>query len=169
VRITFELDGRQVSAEVPPGETLMETLRRLGAVSVKDGCANGDCGSCAVLVDGRAVTTCLLFAGQVDGRSIRTAEGLADEDGLHPLQQALLDAGGVQCGFCTPGVLVAAMDLFSRAPDPTESEIRTALEGNLCRCTGYVKIIEGVREAALRLASTSSTAPSVRTPEVHDG
>jgi aerobic-type carbon monoxide dehydrogenase small subunit (CoxS/CutS family) len=163
VRITFELDGKQVTAEVPPGETLMDTLRRLGAVSVKDGCANGDCGSCAILLDGRAVTSCLLFAGQVDGRRVRTAESLADEDGLHPLQQALLDAGGVQCGFCTPGVLVAAMDLLSRTTGPTDPEIRTALEGNLCRCTGYVKIVEGVREAAGRLAGDG------RSTEVHDG
>jgi aerobic carbon-monoxide dehydrogenase small subunit len=174
VRIAFELDGRQVTAEVPPGQTLMETLRALGAVSVKDGCANGDCGSCAVLVDGRAVTTCLLFAGQVDGRRVRTAEGLADEDGLHPLQQALLDAGGVQCGFCTPGILVAAMDLLSRTSDPSEDAIRTALEGNLCRCTGYVKIVEGVREAADRLASSAAvpaTGPASAAPtvEAHDG
>jgi aerobic carbon-monoxide dehydrogenase small subunit len=153
VRITFELDGRQLGADVDPGETLMTALRRLGAVAVKDGCANGDCGSCAVLVDGRAVTTCLLFAGQVDGRTIRTAEGLADEDGLHPLQQALLDAGGVQCGFCTPGILVAAADLLTRHPDPSEQEVRVALEGNLCRCTGYVKIVEGVLAAAATLAS----------------
>jgi aerobic-type carbon monoxide dehydrogenase small subunit (CoxS/CutS family) len=175
VRITFELDGRQVTAEAPPGETLMDTLRRLGATSVKDGCANGDCGSCAVLLDGRAVTSCLLFAGQVDGHRVRTAESLADEDGLHPLQQALLDAGGVQCGFCTPGILVAAMDLLSRTTEPTDPEIRTALEGNLCRCTGYVKIVEGVREAAGRLAGAASiagpagTTPSGQTTEVHDG
>jgi aerobic-type carbon monoxide dehydrogenase small subunit (CoxS/CutS family) len=176
VRITFELDGRQVTAEVPPGETLMDTLRQLGAASVKDGCANGDCGSCAVLVDGRAVTSCLLFAGQIDGRRVRTAESLADEDGLHPLQQALLDAGGVQCGFCTPGILVAAMDLLSRTAEPTDPEIRTALEGNLCRCTGYVKIVEGVREAAGRLAGNGAVtetaadpAPSGPNAEVHDG
>jgi aerobic carbon-monoxide dehydrogenase small subunit len=170
VRIAFELDGRQVSAEVPPGETLMETLRRLGAVSVKDGCAHGDCGSCAVLLDGRAVTACLLFAGQADGRAVRTAEGLADEDGLHPLQQALLDAGGVQCGFCTPGILTAAVDLLARTSDPSDDQIRTALEGNLCRCTGYVKIIEGVREAASRMASTATIGTgSEPTGEGHDG
>jgi aerobic carbon-monoxide dehydrogenase small subunit len=156
VRITFELDGRQVGAEVAPGETLMTALRGLGAVAVKDGCANGDCGSCTVLLDGRAVTTCLLFAAQADGRRVRTAASLADEDGLHPLQQALLDAGGVQCGFCTPGILAAAMDLLARNRDPSDDQIRTALEGNLCRCTGYVKIVEGVREAAARLASTAT-------------
>jgi aerobic carbon-monoxide dehydrogenase small subunit len=170
VRITFQLDGRQVSAEVAPSETLMTALRRLGAVSVKDGCANGDCGSCAVLLDGRAVTTCLLFAGQVDGRSVRTAASLADEDGLHPLQQALLDAGGVQCGFCTPGILAAAMDLLSRTREPSDGEIRTALEGNLCRCTGYVKIVEGVREAASRMASTATIGTATEpNPEGHDG
>jgi aerobic carbon-monoxide dehydrogenase small subunit len=118
----------------------------------KDGCGTGDCGACAVLLDGRAVTSCLLFAAQADGREVRTAAGLADEDGLHPLQQALLEAGGVQCGFCTPGVLVAAVDLLSRHPDPSEQEVRVALEGNLCRCTGYVKIVEGVLAAARTLA-----------------
>jgi aerobic carbon-monoxide dehydrogenase small subunit len=148
VRITVRIDGRKVDEEIAAGETLLELLRRRGAVAVKDGCSSGDCGSCAVLLDGRAVTSCLVFAAQAGGRAVTTAAGLADADGLHPLQQALLDAGGVQCGFCTPGVLVAAVDLLARNPDPTEHEVRVALEGNLCRCTGYVKIVEGVREAA---------------------
>jgi aerobic carbon-monoxide dehydrogenase small subunit len=155
VRITIELDGRNVTAEVQPGETLLEMLRSRGTVSVKDGCGSGDCGSCAVLLDGRAVTSCLLFAAQADGRSVRTAGGLAGPAGLHPLQRALLDAGGVQCGFCTPGVLVAAVDLLSREPDPSEAEIRIALEGNLCRCTGYVKIVEGIQAAARSLVETA--------------
>jgi aerobic carbon-monoxide dehydrogenase small subunit len=155
MRITLELDGRTVHEDVAPGETLMEFLRRRGTVSVKDGCGTGDCGACSVLLDGRAVTSCLVFAAQVDGRTVRTAEGLADASGLHPLQQALLDAGGVQCGFCIPGMLVAAMDLLSRHPDPTEAEIRAGLEGNLCRCTGYVKIVEGVRDAARSLAEAT--------------
>jgi aerobic carbon-monoxide dehydrogenase small subunit len=148
VRITLDIDGRRVAEDVAAGETLLELLRRLGSVAVKDGCSSGDCGSCAVLLDGRAVTSCLLFAAQAAGREVTTAAGLADTDGLHPLQQALLEAGGVQCGFCTPGVLVAAVDLLSRNPDPSEHEVRVALEGNLCRCTGYVKIVEGVQAAA---------------------
>jgi aerobic-type carbon monoxide dehydrogenase small subunit (CoxS/CutS family) len=148
------VDGRPVAVDVAAGETLLEVLRRHGTTAVKDGCSTGDCGACAVLLDGRAVTSCLLFAAQADGREVRTAAGLADQDGLHPLQQALLEAGGVQCGFCTPGVLVAAVDLLSRRPDPTEHEVRVALEGNLCRCTGYVKIVEGVLAAARTLAGT---------------
>jgi aerobic carbon-monoxide dehydrogenase small subunit len=152
VRITMHIDGREVDEDVAAGETLLELLRRRGTVAVKDGCSSGDCGSCAVLLDGRAVTSCLVFAAQAGGRSVTTAAGLADADGLHPLQQALLEAGGVQCGFCTPGVLVAAVDLLSRDPDPSEQAIRVALEGNLCRCTGYVKIVEGVRAAARTMA-----------------
>jgi aerobic-type carbon monoxide dehydrogenase small subunit (CoxS/CutS family) len=148
------VDGRPVAADAAAGETLLEVLRRHGTAAVKDGCSTGDCGACAVLLDGRAVTSCLLFAAQADGREVRTAAGLADQDGLHPLQQALLEAGGVQCGFCTPGVLVAAVDLLSRRPDPSEHEVRVALEGNLCRCTGYVKIVEGVLAAARTLAGT---------------
>ena len=152
MRISFTLNGRSTATDVHPGTTLMELLRGLGAASVKDGCARGDCGSCAVLLDGRAVTACLHFAGQVEGRRVTTVEGLAGEDGLHPLQQALLDAGGVQCGFCTPGMLMAATDLLDRIPDPTDDEVRTGLAGNLCRCTGYVKIVDGIRDAAVMLA-----------------
>ncbi len=154
MRVTFTLNGRETHADVAPGATLMELLRGQGTVSVKDGCARGDCGSCAVLLDGRAVTACLLFAGQVEGRRLTTAEGLADEVGLHPLQQALLEAGGVQCGFCTPGILMAAKELLDREPAPTHQQIRVGLAGNLCRCTGYTKIVEGVHDAAAMLAST---------------
>ncbi|MFP4636427.1 MAG: (2Fe-2S)-binding protein [Nitriliruptoraceae bacterium] len=157
MKVSFTLNATATHAEVAPGTTLMELLRDLGAVSVKDGCARGDCGSCAVLVDGRAVTACLLFAGQVEGQRVTTAEGLADEVGLHPLQQALLDAGGVQCGFCTPGILMAAVDLLERTPEPTDEQIRSGLAGNLCRCTGYVKIVEGVHDAAQMLASTQTS------------
>ena len=158
MRVTFTLNGQATHADVAPGATLMELLRGRGAVSVKDGCARGDCGSCAVLLDGRAVTACLLFAGQVEGRRITTTEGLADEVGLHPLQQALLEAGGVQCGFCTPGILMAAADLLDREPEPTHEQIRAGLAGNLCRCTGYVKIVEGVHDAAVMMASSRPDA-----------
>jgi aerobic carbon-monoxide dehydrogenase small subunit len=159
VRISFTLNGQPTTVEVMPGATLLETLRGLGATSVKDGCSRGDCGSCAVLLDGRAVTACLLFAGQVEGAAITTVEGLADAEGLHPLQAALLEAGGVQCGFCTPGVLMAAVDLLAREPDPTEEQIRHGLVGNLCRCTGYVKIVDGVRDAAARMAAATADTP----------
>lgn len=154
--MSFTLNGTPTVVDVEPGATLLETLRGLGATSVKDGCSRGDCGSCAVLLDGRAVTACLLFTGQVEGMAVTTVEGLADVEGLHPLQAALLEAGGVQCGFCTPGVLMAAADLLARVPEPTEEEIRHGLVGNLCRCTGYVKIVDGVRDAAARLAAETA-------------
>jgi aerobic-type carbon monoxide dehydrogenase small subunit (CoxS/CutS family) len=151
VRIELELDGVVQQLEVAPGATLMEALRAAGVAAVKDGCDRGDCGTCAVLLDGRAVTSCTLFAAQADGHQVRTAAGFAGTEGLHPLQAALVDAGGVQCGFCTPGVLVAAMELLERDPDPSEADVRTALAGNLCRCTGYVRIVDGVLAAAALL------------------
>lgn len=152
MRIELVVDGSPVAADVHPGESLMEALRRLGHTGVKNGCAHGDCGTCAVLLDGRAVTSCLLFAAQADGREVTTVAALAGPEGLHPLQAALLDTGGVQCGFCTPGVLMVALDLLDRRPEPSDEEWREALAGNLCRCTGYVKIIEGLREGARRMA-----------------
>lgn len=148
MRIRLDVDGTVHDVDVHPGETLMEVLRRLGHTSVKNGCDHGDCGACTVLLDGRAVTSCLLFAAQADGRPIVTAEGLATSAGLSPLQQAFLDAGAVQCGFCIPGMLMAAKELLDRDPAPTDDAIRVALAGNLCRCTGYVKQIQAVHEAA---------------------
>lgn len=148
MKIELSVNGRSRAAEVRPGETLLELLRRLGYAGVKDGCANGDCGTCAVLLDGRAVTSCLLFAAQVDGAEITTVEGLSGPEGLHPLQQALLDGGGVQCGFCIPGMLMSAVDLLRHVPSPTEHEVRVALAGNLCRCTGYVRQVQAVLAAA---------------------
>jgi aerobic-type carbon monoxide dehydrogenase small subunit (CoxS/CutS family) len=156
MQIRFTMDGADTTVDIHPGETLMELLRRLGHTSVKDGCNNGDCGSCAVLVDGRAVTSCLLFAAQVDGATVATVEGLASAAGLHPLQQALLDAGGVQCGFCIPGIAAAALDLLARVADPSDDDIRLALAGNLCRCTGYVKQVEAVRLAAAALREAAA-------------
>lgn len=163
MRISFTLNGEPTTADVPPGTTMLSLLRGLGVASVKDGCSHGDCGACAVLLDGRAVTTCLLFAGQAEGRDLTTAEGLAGADGLHPLQRAMLDAGGVQCGFCTPGMLMAAVDLLDRHPEPTDEQIRLGLAGNLCRCTGYVRIVDGVRAAAAMLGSPAAAE------EDHDG
>lgn len=151
MKIELVINGAEREVDVAPGETLMEFLRRSGYVSVKNGCANGDCGSCAVLLDGRAVTSCLLFAAQAADREVITIEHLAGPAGLHPIQQALLDAGGVQCGFCIPGMLAMALDLIARVPDPTLEEVRSALAGNLCRCTGYVKQIEGVLVGAARM------------------
>lgn len=149
MRIELDVNGRQLGLDAEPGDTLLEMLRANGYTSVKNGCANGDCGTCAVLLDGRAVASCLLFAAQAQGREVTTVEGLAGAgEAKHPLQQTLLDAGGVQCGFCIPGMIVAAADLLAANPTPTRGQISRHLAGNLCRCTGYVKQIEAVAMAA---------------------
>lgn len=149
MRIELDVNGRHIELEVAPGATLLESLRAGGYTSVKNGCANGDCGACAVLLDGRAVASCLMFAAQAQGREVTTVEGLAGAaEAKHPLQQTLLDAGGVQCGFCIPGMIIAAADLLAVNPSPTRSEIARYLVGNLCRCTGYVKQIDAVEMAA---------------------
>ncbi len=152
MKVTLTVNRRTHEVDVHPGERLLELLRRIGYVGVKNGCSNGDCGACAVLIDGRAVTSCLQFAAQADGREITTVEGLAGPEGLHPLQQTMLDAGGVQCGYCIPGILMTSVELLAANPDPGDDDIAVALAGNLCRCTGYVKQIEAVRMAAELLA-----------------
>ncbi|HEU5159962.1 MAG TPA: (2Fe-2S)-binding protein [Streptosporangiaceae bacterium] len=151
MRVRFTVNGQErVVDDVWPGESLLYVLReRCGLPGSKNACEQGECGSCTVYLDGRTVCSCLVAAGQADGRTIRTVEGLAAGERLHPLQEAFVDAGAVQCGFCTPGLLVQAHDLLERTPgSPTDAEIREALAGNLCRCTGYEKIIEAVRRAA---------------------
>jgi aerobic-type carbon monoxide dehydrogenase small subunit (CoxS/CutS family) len=145
------VDGIRQSTPIDPGESLMDLLRRLGHKSVKNGCDNGDCGACSVLLDGRAVNACLVFAAKAHGRSVRTAESLASHGVLHPLQRTFLDLGAVQCGFCTPGMLVLAADLVARNPHPTEAEVREALQGNFCRCTGYLKPVEAILSAAAEM------------------
>lgn len=147
----FTVNDRSFDETVPAGESLLDLLRGLGFKGVKNGCDNGDCGACAVLVNGRAVTACNFPAPAAEGAVIRTVEGLAPEGQLHPLQAAFLDTGAVQCGFCTPGMLISAAELLERDPDPTEADIRAALRGNLCRCTGYVKPVEAVQLAAARM------------------
>jgi carbon-monoxide dehydrogenase small subunit len=153
MRISATINGQQLQAdEVWPGESLLYVLReRLGLPGSKNACEQGECGSCTVYLDGIPVCSCLVAAGQAEGRDIVTVEGLAGTDELHPVQQAFLDAGAVQCGFCTPGLIVATHDLLSRSGQPTDLEIREALAGNLCRCTGYEKIIDAVRLAASRM------------------
>lgn len=149
MRINLDVNGSRIELEASPGDTLLEALRASGYTSVKNGCANGDCGACAVLIDGRAAASCLLFAAQAEGRRITTIEGVTGADeAYHPLQQTMLDAGGVQCGFCIPGMILTAADLLSVNPHPTREEIAEYLVGNLCRCTGYVKQIEAVEKAA---------------------
>ncbi|HZC69636.1 MAG TPA: (2Fe-2S)-binding protein [Jatrophihabitans sp.] len=162
MRVTFEVNGAQRTADdVWPGESLMYVLReRMGLPGTKNACEQGECGSCSVYLDGTLVCSCLVAAPQAHGRTVRTVEGLADADGqLHPVQQAFLETGAVQCGFCTPGLIVAADDLLARSPRPTDAEIREALAGNLCRCTGYEKILDAVRLAATRSFRSS---PPVR-------
>jgi carbon-monoxide dehydrogenase small subunit len=152
ITMTVNGEGREVD-DVWPGESLLYVLReRLGLPGSKNACEQGECGSCSVYVDGTLACACLIAAGQAEGRQITTVEGLADGDELHPVQHAFVEAGAVQCGFCTPGLIVATHDLLARRPDPTDPEIREALAGNLCRCTGYEKILDAVRLAARRTA-----------------
>jgi carbon-monoxide dehydrogenase small subunit len=155
MRISTTVNGesRQVD-DVWPGESLLYVLReRMGLPGSKNACEQGECGSCTVYLDDIPVCSCLVAAGQAQGRDIVTVEGLADGDELHPVQQCFVEAGAVQCGFCTPGLIVAAHDLLARSPQPSDPEIREALAGNLCRCTGYEKILDAVRLAADRMAS----------------
>jgi aerobic carbon-monoxide dehydrogenase small subunit len=155
MRVTATVNGeRHVVDDVWPGESLLYVLReRMGLPGAKNACEQGECGSCTVYLDGVAVCACLVAAGQAEGRDVITVEGLADGDSLHPVQQSFVDADAVQCGFCTPGLVVAAHDLLARNPRPSDPEIREALAGNLCRCTGYEKILDAVRLAAERLAA----------------
>ncbi|SEO65184.1 (2Fe-2S)-binding protein [Actinacidiphila rubida] len=153
MRVTFTVNGREQAADdVWEGESLLYVLReRLGLPGSKNACEQGECGSCTVRLDGVPVCSCLVAAGQAEGRDVVTVEGLAGDDGtLSTVQQAFVDAGAVQCGFCTPGLLVAADELLERNPEPSDGDIREALSGNLCRCTGYEKILDAVRLAAAR-------------------
>jgi carbon-monoxide dehydrogenase small subunit len=157
MRVTATVNGeaRQVD-EVWPGESLLFVLReRMGLPGSKNACEQGECGSCTVYLDGVAVCACLVAAGQAEGREIVTVEGLAEGEDLHPVQQCFVEADAVQCGFCTPGLVVATHDLLTRNPAPSDPEIREALAGNLCRCTGYEKILDAVRLAAARLGGPS--------------
>ena len=149
MRIVVTVNGEQQEADVWAGESLLFALReRMGLPGSKNACEQGECGSCSVLLDGKLVCACLVLAAQADGHEVVTVEGLADDGGLHRVQEAFVEAGAVQCGFCTPGLVVATAALLERRPDPTEDEIREALSGNLCRCTGYEKIFDAVRQAA---------------------
>jgi len=147
--ITFTLNGEAEAVVVPSHMTLLQMLREeIVMTGTKNGCAAGECGACTVLLNGEPVNSCLVLAVECDGQELVTVEGLAHDSQLDPLQQALVEAGGVQCGFCTPGVLISARALLDRNPHPTEADVRAALVGNLCRCTGYVRIVDGVLAAA---------------------
>ncbi|TIP09055.1 MAG: (2Fe-2S)-binding protein, partial [Mesorhizobium sp.] len=149
VAVSTTINGDHVEYLCQPDETLLDVLRdRLGLTGAKEGCGTGDCGACSVIVDNRLVCSCLVLGAEAEGRQIETIEGMAHGDQLHPLQQKFLEHAALQCGICTPGFLIAAKDLLEKNPSPTEEEIRFGLAGNLCRCTGYDKIVRAVQDAA---------------------
>lgn len=149
VHITTSVNGDEYQYLCEPGQTLVDVLRNeLELTGTKEGCSTGDCGACSVMLDGELVCSCLVLAVETDGKSVETIEGMANGDGLHPLQRNFLELNGLQCGICTPGVLIAAKALLERNPNPTETETRFWLAGNLCRCTGYDKIVRSVMAAA---------------------
>jgi carbon-monoxide dehydrogenase small subunit len=153
MKVRFTVNGRAASVEADAEMRLLDALRdELHLTGTKEGCGEGECGACTVLLDGRPVNSCLVLAAQAEGRNVLTIEGLAAGPQLHPIQQAFVDAGAAQCGFCTPGFVMSTYALLRDHPAPSDEEILTALEGNLCRCTGYVKIVDAVRQAAERLA-----------------
>ena len=150
--IEFTLNGDPVEALCDPSQSLLDVLRDgLGLTGTKEGCSTGDCGACSVTLDGRLVCSCLVLAAEVNGKTVGTIEGMASGDELHPLQRKFLEHAALQCGICTPGVLVAAKSLLERNPNPTETEVRYWLAGNLCRCTGYDKIVRAVMDAAAEM------------------
>jgi aerobic-type carbon monoxide dehydrogenase small subunit (CoxS/CutS family) len=152
MKVDFVLNGRDVEVEAPGNRALLDLLRDdLGVKSVKKGCENGECGACTVLLDGAPVTSCLVLAPQVEGRTVTTIDGLEDDPLMGKLRQAFLEDGAIQCGFCTPGMLISSYSLLSRNPKPTADEVKKAIEGNLCRCTGYVAIIRAILHASERI------------------
>lgn len=160
VEITFQLNGNTTTVDVNPSNSALSVLRdRLGLTGTKEGCGIGECGACTIMVDGLAVDSCLMLAGQLDGREVKTVEGLASGECLHPLQEKFLAHGAVQCGFCTPGVLMSAQALLNKKPHPCRAEVSEALSGNLCRCTGYVQIVDAVMDAAQSARPQDSIDP----------
>ena len=159
LHLSTRLNGEDTEFLCEPRQSLLEVLRdELDLTGTKEGCTTGDCGACSVLLDGRVVCSCLVLAPEVDGREVTTIEGLADGDTLHPLQRKFLEHAALQCGVCTPGFLVAARALLDRNPDPTETEVRYHLAGNLCRCTGYDKIVRAVLDAAAELRGNEAAS-----------
>ncbi len=147
IRVT--VNGVEYEVAVKPNQTLVDMIRYdLGLTGTKNGCGEGDCGACTVILDGIPVNSCLVLAMQADGRTITTIEGVEGKDGLHPLQQAFIEKGAIQCGFCTPGMVLSAKNLLDENPHPTEDEIREGISGNLCRCTGYLQIIDAVKSVS---------------------
>jgi len=156
-QITLKVNGGFEQVVVPSNLTLLQMLRdKLALTGTKNGCNAGECGSCTVLLNGEPVNSCMVLAIECDGAEVLTVEGLVKDDRLDPVQETIIEHGGVQCGFCTPGILISARALLDRSPDPSEAEIREALVGNLCRCTGYLRIFDAVKEAAQRQHSPVS-------------
>lgn len=154
-QIRFMLNGKLVAIEVNPNATLLDVLRyQLKLTGTKEGCGRGDCGTCTVLLDGKAVYSCLILAPKVNNREVVTIEGLGEPENLHPLQEAFIAHSAAQCGFCTPGMLLSAKALLDETPHPTREEVKRAISGNLCRCTGYIQIVEAILDAAERMART---------------
>lgn len=152
MKISFMLNGKEIQIDAPPDRRVLDVLREdLNLTGTKEGCGTGECGACTILVDGESRLACLMLAAQLEDRSVTTIEGIAPEGGLHPLQEAFVEYGAVQCGFCTPGMVISAVDLLQRNPNPTRLEIREGLSGNLCRCTGYQKIVDAVQKASRKI------------------
>ncbi len=155
VEITFQLNGKSVSLQINPWESVLAVLRdRLKLTGTKEGCGIGECGACTILVDGLAVDSCLMLAAQLDDRNVETIEGLGTGEVLHPIQEKFLEHGAVQCGFCTPGMVLSTKSLLEGNPEPERKDIVEALSGNLCRCTGYVQIVDAVEDAAREMEQT---------------
>jgi carbon-monoxide dehydrogenase small subunit len=164
VNVRFTVNGRPVSVRVHPMARLLDVLRRdVGLCGTKEGCGEGECGACSVLVDGALVTSCLVPALQVQGAAVTTIEGVASGETLDAVQEAFLACGGAQCGICTPGMVLAAKSLLARVPEPSEADVRAGLAGNLCRCTGYMKIFDAVVAACKNAAASTSTSTSTST------
>ena len=153
MKISFMLNGKRIWIDSPPDRRVVDLLREdLHLTGTKEGCGTGECGACTILVDGKSRLSCLMLAPQLEGRRVTTIEGVSSEKGLHPLQEAFIEFGAVQCGFCMPGMILAATDLLRRNAEPTRKEIREGMSGNLCRCTGYQKIVDAVEAAARKMA-----------------
>jgi len=167
IDVTVFINGESRTLAVHPGESLLHLLRRAGYAEVKSGCESGDCGSCLVLLDGKPVNACMVFAASAEGRAVTTVRGIGTRREPHVIQEALAEAGAVQCGYCTPGMVVAAYGLLKQNQSPSEEEIRSALDGSLCRCTGYGSIVDGIRLAASRLGG-KKRAPAGAGEDSHD-
>lgn len=152
IEIEVTVNGVRHKLRVKPWDTLLDVIRdQLGLTGTKEGCGLGECGACTVMMDGKTVNSCLVLAPEADGKEIMTVEGLAKEDRLHPIQEAFIECGGLQCGFCTPGMVISTKALLDENPDPSEEEIRRGIAGNFCRCTGYTKIFESIKVASRKL------------------